>query len=159
MWRGGDVVPAINIPLYKYNFDKNDDKSEVWKRKDWNFSVWKREKKFMRRRERGKKFFLFSCTPIHDLWQKKIYYKYCAFPWSPLFWKPNLFAIWLRSSVVSVLFSVTAEMSSLMTWNCYNIEFLEIGELVLNGLAHNQLAQCRCLHWLLTRKTHHSTYF
>lgn len=28
---------------------------------------------------------------------------------------PNLFAIWLRSSVVSVLFSVTAETSSLMT--------------------------------------------
>lgn len=116
----------------------------------FQFEKGKRNLLWRRGERDGKK--IFSSSPMHDL--RKIYYKYCAFPWSPLFWKPNLFAIWLRSSVVSVLFSVTAEMSSLMTWNCYNIEFLEIGELVLNGLAHNQLAQCRCLHWLLTRKIH-----
>lgn len=50
------------------------------------------------------------------------------------FGPPNLFAIWLRSSVVSVLFSVTAETSSLMTIQFYCI----FGSAVagLDGLAH-----------------------
>lgn len=53
---------------------------------------------------------------------------------TPDFWKPNLFAIWLRSSVVSVLFSVTAETSSLMT--LLIIAIFGISVLGLDGLAH-----------------------
>lgn len=50
------------------------------------------------------------------------------------FWNPNLFAIWLRSSVVSVLFSVTAETSSLMTLHVTTIFGFPVAG--LDGHAH-----------------------